>query len=175
MAELDTSRYPIGKFEKPEIITESQFTDWLNQMETLPARVERLVKNLPESELNLQYREGSWTIRQLVHHLADSHMNAYMRIKLALTEDQPTIKPYHQEGWAGTPDNELPQEVPLSILTHLHGKMVYILRNLSEEQLNRAYFHPDNKDYPSLKEITGMYAWHGEHHLAHIKMALEKR
>ena len=174
MAELDISRYPIGKFEKPEIITESQFTDWLNQMETLPARVERLVKGLPETKLNLQYRENSWTIRQLVHHLADSHINAYVRIKLTLTEDQPTIKPYRQEEWAATADYELPLEMPVSILKNLHSKMVYLLRNLSEEDLSRAYFHPENKDYPSLKDITGMYAWHGEHHLAHIKLALGK-
>ncbi len=172
MTKPDSLRYPIGKFHMPEVITDGIFSDWLSQLETLPLRVERLVRSLSEAELQMQYRQNSWNIRQLVHHLADSHLNAYMRIKLALTEDEPAIKPYQQEGWANTPDNELPLDIPLNLLKAVHAKMSFILRSLSEEELARTYYHPDNDNYPTIKEVAGLYAWHGEHHLGHIKMAL---
>ncbi|MEK4510657.1 YfiT family bacillithiol transferase [Paenibacillus sp. FSL K6-2524] len=165
-------RYPIGEFKCSEIISHEEVTDWINEIREFPSRLVEVVSNLTDVELNKTYRVNGWTICQVVHHIADSHMNAFIRFKLALTEDNPTIKPYDQDEWAKSADCKLPIEASLSIIESLHERWSYLLQSLSEEQLNRTFHHPDSGLVP-VKRNIGIYAWHGNHHLAHIKNALE--
>ncbi|RUT47509.1 putative metal-dependent hydrolase [Paenibacillus anaericanus] len=165
-------RYPIGEFKCSEIISHEEVTEWINEIREFPSRLVEVVSNLTDVELNKTYRENGWTIRQVVHHIADSHMNAFIRFKLALTEDNPTIKPYDQDEWAKLADCKLPIETSLSIIESLHERWSYLLQSLSEEQLNRTFHHPDS-GLVRVERNIGIYAWHGNHHLAHIKNALE--
>ncbi|MGE8203682.1 YfiT family bacillithiol transferase [Heyndrickxia sp. NPDC080065] len=164
-------RFPIGEFECAEHITTEDIKAWINEIRLLPMRLKEVVNSLNDEALECTYREGSWTIRQIVHHIADSHMNAYIRFKLALTEENPTIKPYAEDKWAELPDSKLPISVSLKIIEALHERWVYLLENLTAEQLKRAFIHPDSGIVTVEKNI-GIYAWHGNHHLAHIKNAV---
>jgi uncharacterized damage-inducible protein DinB len=165
-------RYPIGKFSSGETITAGEIKEWLTELKLLPMRLAELVNKLSEEDLEKNYREGSWTIRQVVHHLADSHLNAYIRLKLALTESNPAIKTYYEERWAELPDSKLPITSSIKMLEGLHERWVYLLETLTEEQLQRTFMHPDSGEVSVAKNI-GIYAWHGNHHLAHIKIALQ--
>lgn len=151
---LEQLKYPAGKFVKPESITKEIIDSAISEIENFPSFVKFEIQNLEEKDLQLRYRPEGWTITQVVHHCADSHINSYMRFKLALTENVPTIKPYEESLWAELPDNNLSPFVSLKLLDALHEKWVYILKSLSEEDLNKAFIHPEHSEKISLKEIS---------------------
>ena len=172
---LDELKYPVGKFIKPEFVNKEIIDSAISEIENFPSLVKTEIQNLNEKDLQLRYRPEGWTITQVVHHCADSHINGYMRFKLALTENVPTIKPYEESLWAELPDNNLSPFVSLKLLDALHEKWVYILKSLSEEDLNKEFIHPDQSEKISLKENILIYSWHCRHHLAHIRQAKELR
>ena len=172
---LEQLKYPAGKFVKPESITKEIIDSAISEIENFPSLVKFEIQNLEEKDLQLRYRPEGWTITQVVHHCADSHINSYMRFKLALTENVPTIKPYEESLWADLSDNNLSPFVSLKLLDALHEKWVYILKSLSEEDLNKEFIHPDQSEKISLKENISIYSWHCRHHLAHIRQAKELR
>jgi len=165
-------RYPIGEFECEDIISMAQVAKWIEEIRVLPSQLSEVVSELSEEELNQPYRKNGWTIRQVVHHIADSHTNSYIRFKLALTEDAPTIKPYKQDEWAKLPDSTMPISVSLKIIDSLHERWTYLLQSLTAEQLKRTFHHPDS-GLVTLERNIGIYAWHGQHHLAQIRNALK--
>ena len=171
--ELYTLKYPIGEFNKPDPIEALQIDEWIATIEALPNRIDALTKDLGEDELNYTYRPKGWTIKQLVHHCADSHMNSINRFKLALTENTPTIRPYFEDRFATLSDYEAPIDASISILKGVHKKLGQLLRNLSNVDLKREFIHPEHGKHFSLEVTIGLYAWHGNHHLAHIKQALD--
>lgn len=160
-------KYPIGTFQFEGEINQTVINNWIKEIEDLPQRLHETVIELNDKELDTPYREGGWSVRQVVHHIADSHMNAYVRMKLALTEEKPTIKPYDEGKWAELIDYSLPVEISLKLLESLHQRWVYLLRNLNQEELARTFIHPDLGEV-SVRKNIGLYAWHGKHHLAHI-------
>lgn len=165
---LEALRYPIGQFAKQTRYTESERTANLEVLRHLPALLRTAVQYLNDVQLDTPYREGGWTVRQVVHHLADSHMNGFIRHRLALTEDQPTIKPYEEAAWAELADAKTgPVEVSIRLLNNLHHRWTPMLESLSEDQLMRTYFHPISGDW-TIEQSIANYAWHSEHHLAHI-------
>lgn len=166
MSEHFDLSYPIGKYIVPETITSGHLHAWIDIIHQFPNKLEKAVKNLSDNQLDTPYRPGGWTIRQLVHHIADSHMNAYIRLKLGMTETEPTIKPYDQDSWAVMPDCELPVEVSLSLIKALHQRWYCSLEFIRD--WSRTVYHPEQESTLRLDELTGMYAWHSEHHLAHI-------
>ncbi|HEY0680314.1 MAG TPA: putative metal-dependent hydrolase [Chitinophagaceae bacterium] len=167
-------RYPIGKYE-PQPFSEKQKNDWLNDIRYLPLSVENAILNLDAAQLDTPYREGGWTVKQVVHHLADSHMNAYCRVKLALTEDNPTIKPYKEQLWAQMKDSEvIPVNVSTTLLHALHTRWNEVLINITDAEYNRTVFHPEHNKQMSLWYMLGMYSWHGRHHTAHITSLRER-
>ncbi len=176
MTNIDTLRYPIGPFETPANHTPAMLAGWINDIEAFPTELTALVENLTDEQLALQYRPSGWTIRQVVHHCADSHMNALVRTKLALTETMPTIKPYEEALWAELPDTlKLPLQPSLQILAGIHTRWVALLRNLDEAQWQKAgYFHPEHNRQFLLPAIVANYAWHGKHHLGHVKLAIAR-
>jgi uncharacterized damage-inducible protein DinB len=160
-------RYPIGRFEPPvNMVAEARLSAIANLAE-LPTQLRNAVQNLESAQLATPYREGGWTVRQLVHHIADSHMNAFIRIRLALTEDNPTIKPYNEAAWAELHDSAAPVEWSLTLIESLHARWVMLLQSLTESQWQRTFQHPEN-DSVSVEQSTLVYAWHSRHHLAHI-------
>lgn len=172
---LEQLRYPIGKFAVPTTITESDFKEWTTILETLPQRLKDLVSPLSEEQLEMPYRPGGWTVRQTVHHISDSHHNSYIRFKWALTEDNPIIKAYDEKAWAGLFDTRTgPIQLSLDHLSAVHAKLVYLIKGLSEEDLQRSFIHPDGNQVTTLKENVARYAWHGSHHFAHIQNLIER-
>ena len=168
-------RFPIGEYEqKPFSIP--QKVEWLADIKFLPLHLESAVMNLDEAQLHTPYREGGWTVHQLVHHVADSHINAYCRFKLGLTEDNPTIKPYEQDLWVEMNDvQKLPINISLTLLHALHQRLHETLKYISDNDWNnRTIFHPEQKKVIRLWTLLGMYAWHGKHHTAHILRLREK-
>lgn len=167
-------RYPIGKYE-PASYSEKQLQDWLNDIKFLPQSLENALLNLDEAQQNTPYREGGWTVKQLVHHVADSHINAYCRFKLGLTEDNPTIRPYEEKLWAELGDtHHLPANVSITLLHALHTRWYELLRNVPESDWNRTIVHPAAGKQWTLWYLLGMYAWHGRHHTAHITALRER-
>ena len=172
--ELEKLRYPIGHFEPPSRIDQDQIERWIGEIEALPADLRRAVKGLTDSQLDTPYRPGGWTIRQVIHHLPDSHMNSFMRFKWALTEDRPEIKPYFEDRWAELPDYSMtPVAASLDLLDGLHRRWVALLRSLTRQDLERTFIHPES-GLVNLPETIGSYAWHGRHHLAHIREAIRR-
>ena len=168
-------RYPIGKYQQ-QPFSSRQKQDWINDIRFLPQTLEQAILNLDEAQLNTPYREGGWTIKQLVHHVADSHMNAYCRFKLGLTEDNPTIKPYEEALWAELPDTKnLPINISLTLLHALHSRWIEILVNMKDADFDRTVFHPEHKKDLTLWFLLGMYAWHSRHHTAHITSLRERK
>ena len=166
-------RYPIGKYE-PKPFSQQQKEQWLNDLKFLPADLEMSVTNLDEFQLDTPYREGGWTVKQLVHHVADSHANAYIRFKLGLTEDNPPVKPYEEKEWALLNDVQtVPINVSLTWLHAMHQRWVATIQDLTDEQWKRTVLHPQHKEI-SLWFLLGMYAWHGKHHTAHITSLREQ-
>lgn len=167
--ELDKLKYPIGKFTKPDLITAEIVSSWIDEIEMLPRLLRRAVNRLSDVELDTSYRPQGWTIRQVVHHLPDSHMNSYIRFRWALTEDTPTIKIYHEEKWAELADAKSGKiGISLILLEAIHIRWTMLLHTLSPDQLSRCFVHPENGKKIRLDENIGLYAWHGKHHLAHI-------
>ncbi len=167
-------RYPIGKFSHEGPISDELIAFWIDDVAALPAGMRTAVEGLTDEQLDTPYRPGGWTIRQVVHHVPDSHVNAYVRFKLALTEDHPTIKTYDEKGWASLPDVGItPIETNLKFLELLHEKWVELLRSVSREDFSRPFMHPINGITP-LDWNLGHYAWHGRHHLAHITSTIER-
>jgi uncharacterized damage-inducible protein DinB len=161
-------RYPIGKFERPEAITESQRRALIDAIAEAPVHLVSAVARLTPSQLDTPYRPGGWTVRQLAHHIPDSHMNAYVRFKLALTESEPTIKPYEEARWAELGDvATTPVETSLALLDNLHKRWVALLRSLTPADWARKFRHPE-MGAMSLDQNLALYAWHGKHHVAHI-------
>ena len=172
---LENLKYPIGKFQAPATITDLQIKKWINQLEEFPMRLRAAAMGLADEQMDTRYRSEGWTLRQVIHHLADSHINSYVRFKWAMTEDNPTIKAYFEERWAETPEaRTAPVEVSLDLLESVHRRWVMFLRSLNPEDFDRAFIHPETNKKMILKNVTGMYVWHGEHHLAHI-LATKKR
>ncbi len=166
-------QYPIGKYLPQEFSLE-QKKNWIADIEFLPTELQYAILNLDEHQLATAYREGGWTVHQVVHHVADSHMNAFIRFKLGLTEDNPTIKPYNEAAWAELEDvKSLPINISLTILHALHKRLVVLLNSISDEQWNRTIEHPQYKQQMTLWYVLGLYAWHGKHHTAHIKTLRE--
>ncbi len=161
-------RYPIGHFE-PLPYSELQKKEWLRNIQLLPAQLESSIQNLDEAHLQTPYREGGWTIHQLVHHIADSHMNAYIRFKLALTEDNVTVKSYDEKRWAQLEDvKTLPVNISLTLLHALHSRLYTAIKDLSAGQWERTFNYPGKPSPVSIYYLLGMYSWHGKHHLQHI-------
>lgn len=166
---LEKLRYPIGKFIAPEIYSKEYLDEKISEIATFPERLKKEVTNLTDEQLDTAYRHDGWTIRQVIHHCADSHMNCFIRIKWALTEDMPTIKFYHEDRWGELYDNlTMPIQPSLSLLEGLHFRLAYLMSSLSESDLEKSFIHPEHNSEFKLKEIIGTYAWHGNHHLAHI-------
>ena len=168
-------RYPIGKYD-PQPFSVEQKIEWLADIKFLPIILENAVLNLDEAQLMTPYREGGWTVHQLIHHVADSHVNAYTRFKLALTEENPTIKPYEEKLWAEMQDvHKLPINISLTILHGIHLRLHETLKYVSDNEWNnRTVFHPEHKKTWRLWFLLGMYAWHGKHHVAHITSLRER-
>lgn len=174
--ELYALKYPIGEFVKPEIITSELITTWIDDVKSFPERLETIVVKLTVAELNYKYRPEGWTIKQVIHHCADSHMNSLIRFKLALTEDTPEIRPYFENRFAELPDSlDDNIESSLVLLKGLHVKLSFVMANLTKEDLRREYVHPEHGQKFKLDEVVGTYAWHSNHHLAHIVAALNVR
>jgi hypothetical protein len=168
-------RYPIGKYIS-QPFSEKTLGEWLIDIKNLPQHLENAILNLDEAQLNTQYRDEGWTVKQVVHHVADSHMNAYIRFKLGLTEDNPTIKPYDEAAWAEMIDTRnLPVNISLTILHAVHMRLHEILKNMSEADFGRTLFHPEHQKEMTLWYLLGLYAWHGRHHTAHIISVRERK
>jgi len=167
-------RYPIGQYT-PQPFTEEQKNKWLLDVHFLPEELERAVLNLDEAQLHTPYRAGGWTVHELVHHLADSHMNAYCRFKLGLTENRPVIKPYLENEWTNLNDVKiLPINISLTLLHALHQRWYVCMKDLTEQAWMREVYHPERNINLSLWSLLGMYAWHGKHHVAHITALREQ-
>ncbi len=197
---MTDERYPIGKFAPPSNITPEIRNTWINEIAALPENFRVALSGLNDDQLDTPYREGGWTLRQVAHHVPDSHMNAFIRFKWALSEDLPTIKAYNEADWAKLPDVEnTPVETSLHLLEALHQRWVVLLKNLSDEDYKRAFIHPEflpdamqmgdkastdwlsksaSGDMPAyiflLEKVLGLYAWHGKHHTAHITALRER-
>jgi len=169
---LEQLKFPIGRFKKPNIITKEILQDWIADIEVFPKRLSEEVANLSDLQLDTPYRPEGWTIRQVVHHCADSHMNSFIRLKLALTEESPIIKPYYEDRWAELDDSKNMYIIPsLKMLEGIHERWTKLLMNLSDEQLSRVFIHPEHGKSFRVDENIGIYAWHCNHHLAHIIQA----
>ena len=161
-------RFPIGKYQWQDNLTDAQRSALIDQIAETPAQVRAAVAGFTEQQFDTPYREGGWTVRQLVHHIADSHMNAYVRFKLAITEDEPTIKTYEQQKWAETADSlQTPAEVSLGLIEGIHARWTTLLRSLRAADFARKFNHPEHGKM-TLERLLGLYAWHGLHHTAHI-------
>lgn len=165
---MEDIRYPIGKFTTQENYSAEEIMQVIKRIEELPSKLEAALRNLSDEQLDTPYREGGWTVRQVVHHVADSHLNAYIRTKWTLTENEPIIKAYLEKLWAETGENKSHPDISISFLKSLHAKWVILLRSISSTEFDRFFIHPETRRHVTLKTLMGMYAWHGEHHLAHI-------
>lgn len=168
-------RYPIGKYE-PQEFSEAIKEQWLNDIKFLPEALENAILNLDAVQLDTPYREGGWTVKQLVHHVADSHMNAYTRFKLGLTEDNPTIKPYLENEWSKFPDNDtVPVNVSITLLHALHQRWYHSIKDITNEQMQRTVVHPEHGRQMTLWFLLGLYSWHSRHHTAHVLTLRENK
>lgn len=166
----DSLRYPIGKFSPQDHYSTEEINSNLSVIEALPTKIEKVLAGLSSAQIDSPYRDGGWTGRQVIHHLADSHMNAYIRTKWALTEASPTIKAYDEKRWAETGEQKADPLLSLQLLKSLHAKWVVLLRSLTAEELKKDFLHPETGKKISIERMTALYAWHGEHHLGHLKI-----
>jgi hypothetical protein len=167
---LEELKYPIGKYQKPESLDAESRKGWISIIGALPSWLDVIIENLDAAQLDTPYRPGGWTMVQTIHHIFDSHMNGFLRVKLALTEDYPTIKPYKQDLWADTPEVfSVPVNVSITGLHALHRRWTALLEGLSEEQWRREFIHPERPDPLSIAEMTALYAWHCRHHFEHLR------
>jgi hypothetical protein len=167
-------RYPIGKFDFPTSVTAQQRDQWISEIAATPAKLRASVAGLTPQQLDTPYRDGGWTVRQVIHHVPDSHMNGYIRFKLALTENEPTIKPYNESEWAKLPDvSSKPIDASLTLLDSVHDHWVRTLRLIDEGGWKRTFRHPE-LGIVKLEGNLALYAWHGKHHTAHVTSLREK-
>lgn len=172
--EIEYSKYPVGRFNRPQSITKEVITEWINEIEVLPEYLRNTIENLKQEQLDTPYRDNGWAVKQVVHHLSDSHMNAFIRFKMALTESVPMIKTYEEGGWAELADGkDYPISDSLILLEQIHKRMVFMLRSLTPVQLKKEFYHPE-RGRVKIDETIALYAWHGRHHVGHIA-ALKKR
>jgi DinB superfamily len=168
-------RFPVGQFRAPESITPHHLDEWLCEIEHLPARLRQAISGLTDAQLDTPYRPGGWTVRQVVHHLADSHINAYTRFRLTVTEDSPVVKPYEEALWAELPDaKSAPLDPSLGLLNGLHQRWTWLLRSLKPSDWQKAFRHPEHARALPLDYTAGLYAWHCRHHVAHITRLRER-
>jgi len=167
-------RYPIGKFQRPDSVTSDQRREFIGAIAEAPARLSAAVSGLKPEQLDTPYRPGGWTVRQVAHHVPDSHMNAFIRIKLALTEDAPIIKTYEEARWAELADAKAPIEPSLALLDNLHKRWVVLLQSLAPADWARTFRHPNWKQPMSIDTALALYSWHGRHHVAHITALRER-
>ncbi len=168
MTDLDNLRYPIGRFRPPATSIPGIRAAQIETLRSLPEHLRAAVAGLDEAQLDTPYRDGGWTVRQVVHHLADSHANAYIRTRQALTEDWPTVKTYDEAAWANLADSRrLPVDISLAMIEALHGRWVALLESLSDEDFQKGYNHPESGRV-NLAKALAMYDWHSRHHTAHI-------
>lgn len=173
-AALEKSKFPIGRYGNPDEISAEELQESIRDIASLPEKIERVVSELTDEQLDTPYRPGGWTARQVVHHLADSHLNAYCRFHLALTESNPAIRPYNEKLWAELSyQRDLSPEVSISLLYYLHKRWTVLLKSLSEEDFDRTYYHPESHRIFTLRQAAHLYAWHGRHHRAHISLVVE--
>ncbi len=172
---IEELKYPIGRYEKPAGFSPALCKEWTAIIKVLPSWMDACIENLDEHQLKVPYREGGWNIQQVVHHVADSHMNAYIRLKLALTEDNPTVKPYDEGAWAELTDTQfVPVNVSVTLLHALHRRIVALLENMQTADWERTYYHPDHKRNFPVWEMVALYAWHSRHHTEHIRRLRER-
>jgi uncharacterized damage-inducible protein DinB len=175
MENLENLKYPIGKFTFASPNSSEQVKEWIQSLEDLPAKLKALVADFSEEQLNTPYRPEGWTVRQVVHHIADSHHHSYTRFKWALTEKEPLIKAYEEKNWSNLFDAQTaPIQMSLDYISALHAKLVFLLKGLSSEDIKKKFIHPEGNVAVTLEENIAKYAWHGNHHFAHIE-ALTKR
>lgn len=173
--DLELLKYPIGRYQPQAEISPEQINTWIAELADLPKQLKAAVEDLNDAQLDTPYRPEGWTLRQVVHHLPDSHLNAYIRFKLALTEENPSIKPYKEALWAECTEAQSgPVAVSLALLDNLHQRWVLYLKTLKIEDFERTYFHPEQQKTVALKNVLGLYAWHGAHHLEHIKQTRKR-
>lgn len=165
-------QYPVGKFSPKESYTKEEINNLINSIESVPGKIEETFKKLSAKQLEIAYRPGGWTARQVLHHISDSHMNAYIRFKWTLTESTPTIKAYNEKLWAETYEVNHDPALSVALLKALHSKWVVLLRSLTPEDLQKSFVHPETGKNIRLDRLVALYAWHGEHHLGHLKLVL---
>lgn len=174
-ATLDQLKYPLGRWTWPETVAPGDIKAWTQEIAALPAQLHAAIAGLDDAQLDTPYRPEGWTVRQVVHHLADSHLNSQCRFRWALTEDEPTIKPYDQPAWGELPDSRTaPIEPSLLIIEGLHQRWVALANALTPEQWKRQFFHPEHSQPLRLDKTLAMYGWHGKHHVAHITRLRER-
>ncbi len=168
---MENLRYPIGRFTAPEHYNHQTVRSAIEEIKSLPHRFEKMARSLSDVQLEEKYRPEGWTARQVIHHVADSHVNAYIRFKWTLTEEKPRIKAYNEAAWASLSDSRLGAiDPPLSFLHAIHGRWVQLLDLMDESDFAKQYQHPDNDQYFPLWVVCSLYAWHGNHHLAHLEL-----
>ncbi len=172
---LESLRYPVGRFEAPPGAGPERVDRWIGEIEALPAQLRRAADGLDAEQLDTPYREGGWTLRQVVHHIADSHLNANVRIRIAITEPEAAVRPYDENAWARLPDARSgPIELSLALVDALHARWSALCRSLTLEQLRTEFHHPEYEQPQVVGATLGMYAWHGKHHVAHITSLRER-
>ncbi|WP_341225002.1 YfiT family bacillithiol transferase [uncultured Arcticibacterium sp.] len=167
---MENLQYPIGKFKVKKDYTKEEAAAFLKTLKEFPSELQKVVDGITDEQLATPYRPDGWTALQVIHHIADSHMNMLTRLKWTLTEDSPRIKAYYEDRWAILNDYSLPFQLSIDMLKVIHAKVVALLENLDEETLNRSYVHPETEYSFTLESVMALYAWHGAHHIAHIKI-----
>ncbi|MBT8219986.1 MAG: putative metal-dependent hydrolase [Bacteroidia bacterium] len=173
--ELQALKYPIGPFKRPLVINQDHIKKWKQDLSDLPYNLRKVTAGMRDRDLDKKYRPGGWTGRQVIHHIADSHMNAYIRFKWALTEEVPMIKAYDEEAWAKLDDSkELPIDVSMKLIDALHHRWTYLIKQFRRKEWAKAYDHPDYEKPASLEIALAMYAWHSNHHIGHLQLIREQ-
>jgi hypothetical protein len=171
MQDIELLKYPIGKYSPPAEASVQQIKLWIEDLEYFPQQLENFTAQFSDTELETAYRPGGWTARQVIHHLADSHINAYARFHLTLTEEKPLIRPYYEDRWAELYDGKSAAiQLSIDILKAIHARLVTLLKTLTPDKFNRTYIHPETKKEYTMFYLLGNYAWHGKHHLGHLKL-----
>lgn len=163
-------QYPIGNFKAQDSYTRAELDEFLQNLGDFPEELVTVTSDISEEQLSTAYRPGGWTARQVIHHVADSHMNMLVRLKWTQTEETPHIKAYFEDRWAKEADYQLPIDVSVNMIKSIHAKVVALLSSYTDDELNKQYFHPESKKLWNIKTVMALYAWHGQHHLAHIKI-----
>jgi DinB superfamily len=173
---MEKLKYPIGTFQKPNSISENDLKTWISVIENFPIKIKRIIQNLSIEQLNFVYRPDGWSIKQVVHHCADSHMNSLIRFKLALTEDLPIIKPYEEALWAILADVDSEDlNASIKIIEGVHSRWTLLLKSFTKVEFSRKFMHPASGKVFELDEALGIYAWHCDHHFAHVEQALKHK